>query len=65
MRVTLNGEVTEIPEGLTLSELLVHLELTGPVAIEQNREVVPRVDHPKTPVADGDILEIVHFVGGG
>ncbi len=65
MRVTINGESTEIPEGLTLGRLLEHLKLEGPVAIEVNREIVPRVDHPSHEVRDGDSLEIVHFVGGG
>jgi len=35
------------------------------VAIELNREIVPREQWPETPLHDGDRLEIVHFVGGG
>ncbi len=66
VRLTINGEVHEIPPGLTLAALVEHLGLTdGPVAIERNREVVPRSEHPRVHVEAGDTLEIVHFVGGG
>jgi sulfur carrier protein len=37
----------------------------GPVAVEKNREVVPRAEHPSVLLAPGDVVEIVHFVGGG
>lgn len=65
MRVTINGAATEIPDGLTLRGLLEHLKLDGPVAIEVNRAIVPRVDHAHHLVRESDSLEIVHFVGGG
>jgi sulfur carrier protein len=64
--VTINGETREIPASLTLAGLVAHLGLTdGPVAIERNREVVPRAEHGRVTVEAGDVLEIVHFVGGG
>ncbi len=64
--VQLNGESTEIPQGLTVLALLAHLSIapTG-VAIERNRAVVRRVDHAQVVVEAGDELEIVQFVGGG
>lgn len=66
MKLTINGEVREVPEGLSLSGLLQHLALTdGPVAIERNREVVPRREHGSVLIQPGDVLEIVQFVGGG
>ena len=66
MRLTINGEVREVPGGLTLTALLEHLALTdGPVAIERNREVVPRSQHGQVRLEAGDVLEIVQFVGGG
>jgi sulfur carrier protein len=66
MQLTINGEVRDVPEGLTLLGLLEHLELTdGPVAIERNREVVPRREHGSVLIQPGDLLEIVQFVGGG
>jgi sulfur carrier protein len=64
--VTINGESRDIPPALTLSALVRHLGLTdGPVAIERNREVVPRAQHEQVTIEPGDVLEIVHFVGGG
>jgi len=66
MHVTLNGAAREVPDGLTVAELVVHLGLTqGPVAVEINRAIVPRAEHAKRRVASGDTIEIVHFVGGG
>ncbi|HWL88846.1 MAG TPA: sulfur carrier protein ThiS [Polyangiaceae bacterium] len=66
MHVIINGEGRDIPEGLTVKALLEHLDLTkGPVAVEINREIVPRANHETHPVAQGDAIEIVHFVGGG
>lgn len=66
MRVTVNGEAEEIPEGLTVRGLIEWLKLTdGPVAVEKNGEVVPRNEHASAPIEPGDAFEIVHFVGGG
>jgi sulfur carrier protein len=66
MQLTVNGESKDIPEGLTVRGLIEHLGLTeGPVAVERNREVVPRAEHATVELRAGDVLEIVHFVGGG
>ena len=66
MRVTVNGEEHEVPEGVTVRGLLEHLDLAGgPVAVEVNTQIVPRADHPGHIVHPGDAIEIVHFVGGG
>jgi len=66
MQVTVNGAARDVPDALTVAALLVHLGLTeGPVAVEINREIVPRAEHAGHAVRDGDVLEIVHFVGGG
>jgi sulfur carrier protein len=65
MKITVNGNATEIPEGLTVTALLAHLGLQGPVAVERNRDVVPRAEHAATTLSEGDQIEIVHFVGGG
>jgi len=66
MRLTVNGEAQDVPDGLTVRGLVEHLRLTdGPVAVEKNREIVPRAEHATTPVSEGDVVEIVHFVGGG
>lgn len=66
MTLTVNGEAREVPDGLTVRQLIEHLGLVeGPVAVEKNREVVPRAEHATTPLNVGDVIEIVHFVGGG
>jgi sulfur carrier protein len=66
MEVTVNGAVREVPDGLTVRALVEHLGLgEGPVAVEVNREIVPRARHAQHPVWKGDVIEIVHFVGGG
>jgi sulfur carrier protein len=66
MEVTVNGARREVPEGLTVRALVEHLGLTeGPVAVEINRTVVPRAHHALHPITPGDVIEIVHFVGGG
>ena len=66
MEVTVNGAPRDVPDGLTVRALVEHLGLNeGPVAVEVNREVVPRARHAEHVVATGDVIEIVHFVGGG
>jgi thiamine biosynthesis protein ThiS len=66
LRIEINGEPRDVPEPVTLSELVRHLALAPErLAIERNREVVRRADWPQTQIQAGDRLEIVHFVGGG
>lgn len=66
MHLVVNGAAREIPDGTTVQGLIVLLGLGGgPVAVERNREVVPRKEHPEVVLREGDVLEIVHFVGGG
>lgn len=66
MEVTLNGDRLQLPQPMALPALLVHLGLpTDRVAVEVNRAVVPRGQHAQTMVQDGDVLEVVTFVGGG
>jgi sulfur carrier protein len=66
MHVTVNGEERTVPEGLSVRGLIESLGLTdGPVAVEKNREIVPRALHSETPIRENDVLEIVHLVGGG
>jgi sulfur carrier protein len=66
MRLTVNGETQDFPDDLSVSGLVALLKLTeGPVAVERNREVVPRAEHAVTRLQSGDVLEIVHLVGGG
>jgi len=66
MQVTLNGEPRELPDNLTLQELLQHLQLSADrVAVEHNREIIKRDRWASVRVQAGDQLEIVHLVGGG
>jgi sulfur carrier protein len=66
MVVTINGESREIPDGLSVAQLVEHLGLvSGRVAIERNREILSRDAWAETAVVSGDVYEIVHFVGGG
>ena len=65
MNLTINGE-NQISSAETLGALVERLGMKPDrVAIELNREIVPRDQWPQTPLHDGDRLEIVHFVGGG
>jgi sulfur carrier protein len=65
MKLTVNGDVRDVPEGLTVMGLIQHLGLDGPVAVERNAQVVPRAEHGDVALEDDDVIEIVHFVGGG
>jgi len=61
-----NGEMREVPEGLTLSGLLAQMKLeTERVAVEVNAQVVRRARHGEHRLSAGDQVEIVTFVGGG
>lgn len=66
MRIEVNGEPREVAHGTTVTALLQLLSVAdGPVAVERNREIVPRAQHASTLLHEGDVLEVVHFVGGG
>lgn len=66
MRIEINGEGRDVEEGVLISELLQTLGLGDSlVAVERNREIVRRAEHATVRLAEGDQLEIVHFVGGG
>lgn len=66
LRVTINGEERQVADGLTVAALLRELALPAErVAIERNRDILPRAQWPATPVQPGDTFEIVTLVGGG
>jgi len=66
MQVTINGTEQTIDDGLTIAQLLVQLGKNPKfLAVERNFELVPRTKHAECPLAQGDTLEIVTFVGGG
>jgi thiamine biosynthesis protein ThiS len=64
--IVLNGEPHPIAEGTSVAALVAELGLMPQqVAVEKNREIVPRGVHAQEILRDGDRLEIVTFVGGG
>jgi sulfur carrier protein len=66
MKVKINGEAQDIPDGLTVAALLEHLAMPAArVAVERNLNILPRAEWGSTQVSANDSYEIVHFVGGG
>lgn len=66
MKIRINGEEREIPDGLNVMAMLAHLGMANDrVAIERNLDVLPRDLWANTVVQPADSFEIVHFVGGG
>ena len=66
MRVVINGDPREVPAPITLAGLLAHLGLDSRmVVVEHNRAIIRRVALAEVRVAEGDAVELVHFVGGG
>ncbi|MEQ8934728.1 MAG: sulfur carrier protein ThiS [Amphiplicatus sp.] len=66
MKLTINGEGRNFDAPMTVTGLLAALALEPrKIAVERNLEIVPRSAYGETPLADGDRIEIVQFVGGG
>ncbi len=66
LHIVVNGEDRQVPGPATLLDLLQHLGLDPrTVVVERNREIVRRPRLGETALADGDAIELVHFVGGG
>ena len=64
--VVINGQARAVNVGTTIEKLITDLGLGDrKVAVERNRNVVPRAEHASTVLVDGDRLEVVTFVGGG
>lgn len=67
MHLVINGkDHDDLPEGLTVTGLIAHLGLPErKIAVERNREVVPKSIYNETVLENHDTLEIIHFIGGG
>jgi sulfur carrier protein len=66
MQIEVNGEQRDVALDTTVRGLLDALGVgEGPVAVERNRSIIPRAEHATTTLHEGDVLEVVHFVGGG
>jgi thiamine biosynthesis protein ThiS len=66
LEIMVNGESQQLPGPATVADLLRHLSLDPrTVVVELNRRIVRRPQLEDTSLADGDAVELVHFVGGG
>lgn len=66
MTITLNGESRNVEPGTTVAALIEQLGLPrSQVATERNRAILPRAQYAQTLLEEGDVLEVVTFVGGG
>jgi sulfur carrier protein len=66
MEIIVNGDRREVSDGLTVAALLEFLQMRpNRVAIERNREILPRAEWQAVQVQPNDSFEIVQFVGGG
>lgn len=66
IEVRVNGDALRLPEGASVAALLERLRIATPrVAVERNREIVPKAEYSSTALRPGDVLEVVEFVGGG
>jgi thiamine biosynthesis protein ThiS len=64
--VKINGEEREVDESATLAELLATLSINPKgIAVELNREVIPKSLHNKTTIKKNDQIEIIRMTGGG
>jgi sulfur carrier protein len=64
--VVINGQSRSVNVGTTVAQLIADLGFGDRrVAVERNRNVVPRAEHASTILSEGDRLEVVTFVGGG
>ena len=66
MQISVNGESRTFDGVADVAALVAELGLDPrKVAVERNLEIVPRSTYAQTPLADGDRIEIVTFIGGG
>lgn len=66
MQIILNGELKNLQDGLNIAALVRELAIdTRQVAVEKNREIIPKSLYRTTGILDGDEVEIVSFIGGG
>jgi sulfur carrier protein len=66
VRIRLNGKDKEVQGGHTVRSLLEELDLhPDMIVVELNRDILERGSYGIVPVSEGDIIELVHFVGGG
>lgn len=67
MKIQINGDARDIPDGLTVSTLIDHEKVKQPlmVTVEYNGEILERDAFGETAINDGDVVEFLYFMGGG
>ena len=66
MHITINGSQENYPTDTAVSQLLNQLNLQDKrIALEINKEIIPRSEYDQHILNDGDIVEIIHAIGGG
>ena len=66
MNIVLNGEDRAVAQGVSVAGLLAELGVEpAMVVVEHNRRILARDRLDATPVSEADVLEVVHFAGGG
>lgn len=66
MQIIVNGKPVDLPDQATAAQLVEQLGLAGKrIAMEVNRDIVPRSRYPQHRLHPGDRVEIVHAIGGG
>lgn len=64
--IKINGKETEVPAGITVEQMLLANGFSlQRIAVERNDEILPKADYAAETVQDGDVFEVVNFVGGG
>ena len=66
LQIQVNGELKQLPSACSLSMLVEQMQLSGKrIAVELNLDIVPKSEHADTLLKQGDVVEIVHAIGGG
>jgi sulfur carrier protein len=65
MQITINGESLDLDNSINIVQLLSKLELSGRLAVEVNRRIIPRSLFSTYEIESGDHVEIVAAIGGG
>ena len=66
MQIRYNGDTLSLADTCTIADLIAAQGLTGKrIAVERNGEIVPRSQHAHTLCVAGDVIEVVHAIGGG
>lgn len=66
MQITINGEAQNLPTISTIAQLMAQLGVdVRQAGVEKNRRIIPKSRYAEEPLADGDEIEIISFIGGG